>query len=1054
MTANSSLGRCAAAAVLAAAICAGPGPELSGAAPRETPAMTPYGVATKPWPAELGHHRALVRVHAAAPAVRVRIPWRRRDRDPAAKETIVLAPSGGQRVTNVVRIEVRREHGDLAFEPIAGPGLYEVYYLPYSPETTQYYYARGYTPPADTAKPDWAAANGLGATALGSGAWEALPGATVERFEARTAFDSFYPMEVVASADEVAALVSAHPKPYLLFPEDRAHAIRMADDLPVRWTRSGPSDRFGGEALRGEFYPFQIGVYAARQPLEDLALVFSDLKSAGGAPAIPAAALRCFNLGGVDTDGVPFRKRVDVPQGRVQALWIGVDVPADAAPGDYAGEVTVSARNAPASRVAVRLTVRPGGLADRGDSELWRYSRLRWLDSTAGIDDEPVAPYTPLRVSRRTVHCLGRSVRFGADGLPASIRSGSREVLAAPIRMVAKTEAGPVGLGVGRAAVVRRTAGSVTWEATRDGADALLRCAARMEFDGHLAYRVALRAKRALRLSDARLELPVRADAAGYFMGAGRKGGRRPDRYEWRWTTPHDSFWIGDATAGVHCELRGGAYHGPLLNLFQPAPPASWHNGGRGGVALEPAVGGTVTVRAFSGARELAAGEELVFEFALLVTPVKPLDTAMQFRTRYYHDGAEPVVDRATLDAGVNVMNVHHANAINPYINYPFLTTASLGGFVHEWQGRGMKVKLYYTVRELTNYVAELWALRSLGTEVLAGGDGGGFPWLREHLVDGYTPQWYVPFPDGTADASILTSGESRWYNYYVEGLGWLVRNLRIDGLYLDDVSYDRRILKRMRKVMETSRPGGMIDLHSNTAFSIGPANQYAEFLPYVDRIWFGESFRYEEEPPDYWLTEISGIPFGLMGEMLQEPTNRWRGMIYGMTARLTWGAAQGPPDPRPVYRLWNAFGIDQARMVGYWDPRCPVRTGRDDVLATVYRRPGRALIALASWAPERADVRLAIDFRALGLDPARTVLHAPAVQDFQPERQFALDDTVPVDPKRGWCLLLEERAAAGSSRRVSLAQRRRPSGAPPARAHDDSVHRPGPDGRGDAARQ
>ena len=34
------------------------------------------------------------------------------------------------------------------------------------------------------------------------------------------------------------------------------------------------------------------------------------------------------------------------------------------------------------------------------------------------------------------------------------------------------------------------------------------------------------------------------------------------------------------------------------------------------------------------------------------------------------------------------------------------------------------------------------------------------------------------------ADASVLTAtGDSRWYNYYVEGLAWLVQYTGIDGL-------------------------------------------------------------------------------------------------------------------------------------------------------------------------------------------------------------------------------------------------------------------------------
>ena len=35
------------------------------------------------------------------------------------------------------------------------------------------------------------------------------------------------------------------------------------------------------------------------------------------------------------------------------------------------------------------------------------------------------------------------------------------------------------------------------------------------------------------------------------------------------------------------------------------------------------------------------------------------------------------------------------------------------------------------------------------------------------------------------------------------------------------------------------------------------------EKLPYVTDLWLGESFDYEAASPEYYLTEISGLPFG-----------------------------------------------------------------------------------------------------------------------------------------------------------------------------------------------
>ncbi len=242
--------------------------------------------------------------------------------------------------------------------------------------------------------------------------------------------------------------------------------------------------------------------------------------------------------------------------------------------------------------------------------------------------------------------------------------------------------------------------------------------------------------------------------------------------------------------------------------------------------------------------------------------------------------------------AGANIINIHHGNDVNPYINYPFLRADKLKRYVDEAPGQGPGSVEYFPVDELSKTAwcpdAELWALRSLGDEILASGPGGGHTWLQEHLDPPYVPAWYTA---GVRDASIVTTGMSRWHNYYLEGLSWLVYNVGIDGLYIDDVAYDRVVIKRVRKILDRSGRERLIDLHSWNHFNerAGYAcclNLYMEHLPYIDRIWIGEARDYSTRP-DYWMVEISGIPFGVMGEMLQGGGNPWSGMIYGMTAQV-----------------------------------------------------------------------------------------------------------------------------------------------------------------------
>ena len=185
--------------------------------------------------------------------------------------------------------------------------------------------------------------------------------------------------------------------------------------------------------------------------------------------------------------------------------------------------------------LTVALTVLPKSLADRGDSEPWRHSRLRWLDSTIGLDDEVVAPYTPLEVDGRTVRCLGREVRIGDEGLPASIRSGGQEILAQPVRFLIEADSGVVPLLGASVKVSEQAPGRVVWESYADGGPISLGCRATMEFDGHLQYHLTLEADEPVHLKDVRLELPFHREAAAYMMGIGRPGGFRPREYSWKW---------------------------------------------------------------------------------------------------------------------------------------------------------------------------------------------------------------------------------------------------------------------------------------------------------------------------------------------------------------------------------------------------------------------------------------------------------------------------------------------------------------------------------------
>lgn len=975
----------------------------------------PRGTGT--WNADLyGNHRVVLRVAAAGAAVRARIEWRRRDGDAAEKDLVLVDARTGVRVRNLLRLAVSSERADLVFEPTSGAGDYHLYFLPNVGSGRSNYPRVVYPPPEPTADPAW-----VGRLALSGDDRVAhaatLAEAEVVAIEAIDDFNRFDPMEVAATAEEHRQLLERHPDAaFLLFPEDRDHPIRMGHTLPLRWIEAGPGGSFRGKARRGEFYAFQVGLFAARD-LREVDVRFEPLAGPDGS-VIAAAAQRCFNVGGTDWQGKPFRRPLALPRGTVQALWIGIAVPEGATPGDYTGAVAVSASGAEPVAVPITVAVDAAGIEDGGDGEPRRHSRLRWLDSTLASDDEVVKPYTPVVANDRDLSILGRRIRLAGTGFPERIESlftremtsvgaVARPLLSAPVTL--RVESPEPGFGAFRGTALRfvsRAPGRVAWEST--GASGSLRLTARgqLELDGTLEYEVELAAARDAVVSDIRLEIPLARDAARYMMGMGVKGGLRPAAYHWSWDVGHnqDSAWLGDVNAGLQFTLKDDRYARPLnTNFYHSKPlvmPASWANGGKGGCRFSEQGENTVLVGCYSGPRVIRRGERLRYDFRLMITPFRPIDTRAQFTTRFLH-AHEPVAEVQA--AGANTVNIHHANAINPYINYPFLRPVEMKAYVDEAHARGLRVKIYYTVRELSNRAPELFALRSLGDEIFSRGPGGGFSWLQEHLGSDYLAAWFVP---GLKDAAIINTGISRWHNYYVEGLDWLVRRVGIDGLYIDDVAFDRTTMKRVRKVLDRGRPGALIDLHSANQFNVrdgfaSSANLYLEHFPFIDRLWFGEYFDYGSAP-DYWLVELSGIPFGLMGEMLQDGGNPWRGMVFGMTGRLPWAG-----DPRSLWKAWDAFGIADSRMIGFWVDDRPVRTDRTDVLVTTYQREGRAMVALASWAAQPAPVKLSIDWTALGIDPARARIEAAAIEGFQEARSFAADEAIPVQPGKGWLLVI-----------------------------------------------
>lgn len=975
------------------------------------PDGVPFVVAEKTWPANgLGNHRAVVRVPQSG-VVSAFLKWRRVDPRPEIKRVIVTKASTGEGVPLVFARGVCAQSGEVLFDaPDASE--YYIYYLPYK---EHFGHSEGRSRPKwnDYFPPEYGENEQLLTARLKAlGAQDPIK-AEILRFESRTRFEAWTPMGLCATQQEMANLSKGQTGKFAIFTEDRTNPIHPASWLPAKWA-NGEELRttFAGTALKDEYYVWQIALWTHGGALKNVKVKFSDLVKTlndgeRNAPVIPASSLTCFNTQGVNWDGSSMNISLNVPVNRVQPLWCGVMIPRNAESGVYCGKAIVSADGVAPRDIALTITVSNEVIKDHGDGEMWRHSRLRWLNSRIGEEDTPTRPYSDVKYipDSRTIIASQKKVKLGENGLPVSITVDCHEVLNAPMKFAVVTKGGEKVVDAGNFKIESATKGHIAWmsESVNDGITFVVK--GRMEFDGFIRYTVDVSSQEKCEVLDVKLVTSYTTYASTYMMGLGYDGGVRPSKHSWRWNGPYDSYWVGGAKAGLHVEFRGGAYHGPLIadKSYNYRPPQAWENGGRGHVEFTGT--NAMTVVAHTETTTLSEVQRQ-WAFDLNLTPVKPIDLKKQFSQRYYH--GDPAKFEVAALQGANIVNIHHAYALNPVINYPFIVQKKLKEYIAEQHAKNRKVKLYYTIRELTNHTVELQALRSLGSEIVAPGNAHGSPWLWEHIGEGYRPAWYVRMSDGSyVDAAFVTTPFSRWINYYLEGLRWMFQNYEIDGIYMDDVCFSRTVMKRIRRIIEKYRPGALVDLHSNTAYSKGPMNQYTEFFPYIDRIWFGEFFRYNEMNADSWFVTFSGIPFGQMSEMLQNGGNRWLGLVYGTTRRYYGKDAGANPTA-----IWNAcldFGLENSEMVGYWDAAPVVTTSDERVKATAFIQEGmRTCIVLGNFSKTPCTIKLEIDWRRLKIDPNSVRIFMPYIDGFQEKREFAVGESITVAPLGGFLFCIE----------------------------------------------
>lgn len=831
----------------------------------------------------------------------------------------------------------------------------------------------------------------------------------------------------------------------IIFPEVRENPIKWDDSLRLNWLESNYTIKpFVFQSQPGEYFVFQVGAWALNQDVKNVQVRFSDFKNEDG-KIIASDKITCFNAGGINYLGKPFTENINIPGGKVQALWMGINLP-ETAKGIYYGSINISANGIPAKSIKIELGISGKVVADKGFDEGERLSRLAWLNSTVGINDKITKGYIPISREDKTIKILGRSVEIADNGLPEkivsyftssnqSIAKQEGDITDKPFQFIIEKENGEfVHLLPGKLLFPQQSPSFITWKVINTSDECDVVCKGRLEFDGFASFGLQVKAKKAISIKDIRLEVSMDKDKATYMMGLNKEGGLRPKDWQWKWDTTknQDALWTGAVNGGLQIKWKAENYVLPLVNIYYDFGhlhlPPSWGNEGKGGVNVYEKEK-SVMINAYSGVREMKKDEQLNYDLELLITPFKTMNKEIQFGDRYYHSGNN-VSARFIHEAdslGANIINVHQGNDIYPFINYPYsdVNVDVLKNFIEKVHQDHKEAKVYYTTRELTVNLPEFWPFVSLNGEVIYPGLGadaktlintkGPDSWLKTNLPGKkYIPAWVAHFTEGKyagmQDLSVITTPDSRLNNFYIAGLNWMVNNLKIDGIYIDDCSLDRFTICRARKILDDGRPSARIDMHSWNHFNkyAGYAsclNLYMDLLPYIDPLWIGEGRNYDT-PPDYWLVEIAGIPFGLPGQMLEGGGNPWRGMIYGMTNRAGWTGT--PPDN--IWKFWDQYHIQQKEMIGYWDKNCPITSSNDSVKVTLYKGKMQTIIAVANFGQTAQSTSLKVNYYQLGLDRSKVEFRVPFILRYQDKKQLASLENLDIPAKKGYLIVIQDK--------------------------------------------
>jgi len=206
----------------------------------------------------------------------------------------------------------------------------------------------------------------------------------------------------------------------------------------------------------------------------------------------------------------------------------------------------------------------------------------------------------------------GREVLLNKQGFPQQVwidSAGEKTALLAEnvhFHFINQVDGKDFRLKNGEIKVTEKERRRIRWEATVVADVLLMDVKGEVSDKGRIALNVRVTALQDIDVKDIVMHIPLEKGIAKSMQGLGRSGGYAFDSiYHWKWTPENTTAeaWIGRGKVGLGSMLKGAGV---------------WSNGGKGGIDVG-IKGKSMLVNSYSGARHLAKGEAIDYNFNLII---------------------------------------------------------------------------------------------------------------------------------------------------------------------------------------------------------------------------------------------------------------------------------------------------------------------------------------------------------------------------------------------------------------------------------------------------